>query len=218
MPGQRCWSFRHLKPEGFQLGSNAGSLGGADVAQQQVLVGGEANLQLVGLHQLPQPCLEISVQAATEQGKSHEPHPCLLAMPAEIVQKLGLGLIAQPLEASLEVGRAQGVAEPLDSLVVQQVLHAGVLAHLPITVIPLQRQDRLNHIQNVGSIDVTQRIRRAGEGLLLVVGAAHATAHVDVAAPQIAGGVGEGHQADVLGEQVNRVVPRHGDGHLEFPG
>ena len=218
MSGQGRWGFRYLKPKGFQLGSNAGSLGGADVAQQQVLIGGETNLQLVSLHQLPEPCLELSVQATAEQGQSHKPHPSLLPMPAEVVQQLGLRLIAQPLEGSLEVGHTKGFAEPLDALVVQQVLHAGVLAHLPIPVVPLQRQDRLNHIENVGGIDVTQGIRCASEGLLLVVGATHATAHVDVAAPQFAGGVGEGNQADVLGEQINGVVPWHGDGHLELPG
>ena len=104
-------------------------------------------------------------------------------MPAEVVQKLGLRLIAQPLETSLEVARAKGVAEPLNALVMQQVLHAGVFAHFTIPVVPLQRQDRLNDIKNVSGIDVAQRIRSAGEGLLLVVGAAHATTHVNVASP-----------------------------------
>ena len=98
----------------------------------------------------------------------------------------------------------------------EQVFHAGVLAHFPVAVVPLQRQDRLDHIENVRGVDIAQGVRRAGEGLLLVVGAAHATADVDVATTQFAGGIGEGHQADVLGEQVHGVVPGHGDRDLEL--
>ena len=46
----------------------------------------------------------------------------------------------------------------------------------------------------------------------------HATTHVHIATLLSAGGIAEQHQADVLGEQVDRVVPRDGDGDLELAG
>ena len=65
---------------------------------------------------------------------------------------------------------------------------------------------------------ITEAVRCTSEGLLLVVGAAHATTYVNVAAQRAALGVTEQHQADVLGQQVYRVVAGNGDGNLEFSG
>ena len=56
-----------------------------------------------------------------------------------------------------------------------------------IPVVPLQGQDRLDDIENISGIDIAQRVCRARESFLL--SAAYATAHVDVAAPQFAGGI-----------------------------
>ena len=124
-------------------------------------------------------------------------------MPAQIVEQLGLGFIAQPLEVSLEVGRGQGGAEPLDPLVVQEVFHPGMLTDLPIPMVPLQRQDSLHDVEHISGVHVTQGISGARERLLFVVGPPHTTAHVDIAATQFAGGIRERHQADVLRQEVD---------------
>ena len=87
---------------------------------------------------------------------------------------------------------------------------------LAIAVVPLHRRNRLHQIEHMLGGHIAQGIGRAGEGFLLVVGAAHAAAHVHIAAAQLAVGIGEGHQADVLGEQVHGVVAGHRDGDLEL--
>ena len=70
--------------------------------------------------------------------------------------------------------------------------------------------------QYIGAFDVAEAIGGAGEGFFFVVGASHAATDIHVAAPQPATHVGEGHQAHVLGEQINGVIPRDRDSHLEF--
>ena len=98
-----------------------------------------------------------------------------------------------------------------------QVFHPGMLPDLPISMIPLQGHDRLNHIQHIVRSDVAQRVRNAGESLFLVVGPAHAAADIHIATPQRSRRIGEHNQADVLGEQIDGIVPGHRDTHLEFP-
>ena len=106
-------------------------------------------------------------------------------MPAQVVEQLGFGFVAETLERSEEVVGFQLIAEPIDTAILQQVFHPGVATNPAVTVIPLQRHDRLEQIKDVCSIHVTEGIGDAGKGLFLVVGAAHATTHVHVAAPQI---------------------------------
>ena len=137
-------------------------------------------------------------------------------MPAEVILELALGLRPQGLDRMAEIAGLELLLEPGHAAVVDQILHPGMAPLLPVTVVALQGQDRLHQIQQVFAGYVAEGVGRAGEGFLLVVGAAHATAHVDVAALGSALGIAEQHQADVLGEQVDRVVPGNGDGHFEF--
>ena len=83
-------------------------------------------------------------------------------------------------------------------------------------MIPLKGKDRLDQVKDVFRCHITQGISGAGEGLFFVVGAAHATTDIDIAAPQFAIGVGKGNEADVLGQQVNGVIAGDRDSHLEF--
>ena len=216
MAGEGLGFNGHVKAELCQGLPNAGPLSRADVAEQQILVGGQPDLQLIGLHDLAQALFHGPFQATTHQRQSDEPQTSFLAVPAEVIEQFGFGLIAQALEVSFEVIPLQCVAEPLDALVVEQVLHPRVFAHLPVAVVTLQGEDRLHHIENISGLHVSEGISGAGEGLLLVVSSSHATAHVDVAAPQASGGVREGHQADVLGQQIHGVVTRHRDSNLEL--
>ena len=48
------------------------------------------------------------------------------------------------------------------------------------------------------------------------MGTAHAAAHIHIATAQLAVGIGKGHQTNVLGEQVHRVIAGHRDGDLEL--
>ena len=171
---------------------------------------------MVGLHQLAQTALEVTGQTAAQQRNTNEPFACTDAVPAQVVLQLGLGLNAQALDGVGEVLGLEFLLEPANALVVDQVLQTGVPSVAAVTVIPLQGKDRLHQVKDVLRCHIAQGISGAGEGFLFLVGAAHATTHIDIAAPQFAIGVGEGHEANVLGEKVNGVIARDRDGHLEF--
>ena len=213
---QTRWGIRIGDAQLCQGLAHAGALGGTDVAEQQVLIGGKTNLQLIGLHQLPQTRLQLPGETTAEEGKAHEPFACLLAMPAEVVLQLCLRLQPQPLDRMGEVLRLELLPEPADALVVDQIFHPRMAACLAVAVVALERDDRLNQIEHMLRCHVAERIGGAGEGLLLVVGAAHTSAYVDIAAFEGSAGIGEGHQADVLGQQVHGIVTGNGDSAFEL--
>ena len=77
-------------------------------------------------------------------------------------------------------------------------------------------RQRKTSIEDFGH--VPQRVRDAREGLLVAVRAAHAAADVEVVARDHAGGVGYDDDAQVVREDVDRVVPRHRDADLGEAG
>ena len=89
-------------------------------------------------------------------------------------------------------------------------------ALLAIAMISLQSHNRLHQIEHLAIGHIAQRIGGAGKGFFFVMGTAHAATHIDIAALGSTGGIAEQHQADVLGEQIHRVVPRHRYRHLEL--
>ena len=117
-----------------------------------------------------------------------------------------------------EIALLQLLTKPVDTPVVDQILHPGMTPLLPVAVVPLEGDDRLQQFKHVPIGHIAEAVRCTSEGLLLVVGAAHATTYVNVAAEGGALGVTEQHQADVLGQQVHRVVAGNGDRNLEFAG
>ncbi len=217
MAGQGCGVLGGSEADRSQLPLQGTALRGPDVAEKQILVRRQPHLQLICLHQPPQGQLGFPLQPTTQQGQTHEPEAIALAVPAQVVEKLALRFVPQGADWLGKVAR-QFLLEPTDASVVNQVLHPGVAPLLAISVVALQGQDRLDQIQNVVCSHVTQWVSGAGEGLLLVVGPAHASTHVDIATPRPSVRIREEHQADVLGEQVHGVVTGHGDGHLELPG
>ena len=161
---------------------------------------------------------QFTFQTSTHQGQTDKPQTGLLAMPAEVIKQLGFGLSAQSPELTMEVILLENVPEPLDAPVVKQVLHAGVLANLPIPVVALKREDRLAHVEDVGSLHIAERVCGSRERLLLVMGSSHTATDVDVASPQRSGRVCEHHKTDVLGQQVHGVISRNRDSNLELSG
>ena len=103
MAGQQRRGLRGLKADGSQRVHQGGALTCADVAEQQILIWGDAHLQFVGIHQATQACLCGSSQATAEKWYAHKPLTRGLAMPAQIVLQLGLGLLAQALDRVLEI-------------------------------------------------------------------------------------------------------------------
>ena len=159
-------------------------LSGADVAEQQVLIGGQADLQLIGLHNLAQPVFHCTLQSSAHHRQTDEPETFFLPVPAEVVLKFRHRFLPDAFQVSFEIVLAQCRSEPGDPPLMEEVFHAGVLPHFTISVIPLQGHDRLKQIKNIRRLHVAERIGRSGKGVFLVMGAAHATAHVDIAAFQ----------------------------------
>ena len=180
------------------------------------MIGGEADLQLVGGHQLAQPRLEGARDPATEHGQAHEPAAGALAMPAQVIEQLAAGFAMEGLERMLEIAACEFCFEPGNAAPVDQVFHARMAPLLAIAVVPLHRRNRLHQIEHMLGRHIAQGIGRAGKGFFLVVGTAHAAAHIDIATAQLAVGIGEGHQTNVLGEQVHGVIAGHRDGDLEL--
>ena len=201
-----------------QLGQallNAAALVGTNIAKQHILVWGQTHFQLKGLHQAPQPGLPLPFQSAAKQRQADEPCRWRLTVPAEVIVETGFGLAPQGVERLAEIP-AQFVLEPGEAAVMDQIFHPRVGSVLAIAVVPLQGHDRLDQRQDLRCRHIPQGFGQTGEGALLVVSATHAATHIDIAAAGPTGWIGEQHQSNVLGEQIDGVIARHGHRDLEF--
>mmetsp|Transcript_10556 Transcript_10556/g.35812 ORF Transcript_10556/g.35812 Transcript_10556/m.35812 type:complete len:719 (+) Transcript_10556:590-2746(+) len=153
----------------------------------------------------------------------------LLHVEAQEVAPVALGVPAHPVDALDPRGQGHGclegpakvggheVAERVHAESVHEVLHARVGAHLSVAVVPLHGEDGLGEVQGPLRGHEAELVRHARKRGLLVVRAAHATAHVHVEALERAAvGLHDHHEAQVVGVEVQRVVPGHGDGDLEL--
>mmetsp|Transcript_3778 Transcript_3778/g.10614 ORF Transcript_3778/g.10614 Transcript_3778/m.10614 type:complete len:547 (+) Transcript_3778:151-1791(+) len=107
-------------------------------------------------------------------------------------------------------------AEVVDAEGVHKVLHAGVGAHVAVSVIALGGDDALHDLHDVLLGDEAQVVGSAREGVFLVVGAAHAASNHDVETFQLSLVVGDDDAADVVGVNVDGVVAWDGDADLEL--
>ena len=108
-------------------------------------------------------------------------------------------------------------AEPDDAAVLDGVFEAGVLAVGAVAVVALHEHDFLGDVHGLGDGAVTEEVGDTGEGFGLVVRHAEATADGDVEAGEfLAGGVGDGDEAEVVRVNVHVVARRDGDDGLEF--
>ena len=68
----RCLS-RSLKAQLLDPLLDCSALGAADVAEQQILIRGQPDLQLIRLHQAPQSLLELSLQTTADERQPDKP-------------------------------------------------------------------------------------------------------------------------------------------------
>ena len=138
---------------------------------------------MVGVDDGAQALFHLSLQPTTEKRQTDEPQASFLSVPAQVVEQLGFGFVAETLQRSGEVVRLELIAEPGDTAILQQIFHTGMTTDAAIAVIPLQRHDCLEKVEDVSGVHVAKGIGDARERFLFVVGAAHAAPHIDVAAP-----------------------------------
>ena len=108
---------------------------------------------------------------------------------------------------------------PLDPSGLDQILQTCAVAVLAVAEVALCRHDRLDHVDDVFGLDPAERLRQERIRVLLA-GVAHAepAAHVDVEPGHRSGQptVERRHDADVVGQHVDVVVARPGNGDLEL--
>ena len=79
---------------------------------------------------------ELAIEAAAEQGQAHKPQPITLLMPAEVIEQLGLLFSSRWLDFSFEIA-PNLLAEPLNTVVVEQIFHAGMTSHFAVAMVTL---------------------------------------------------------------------------------
>mmetsp|Transcript_9486 Transcript_9486/g.15615 ORF Transcript_9486/g.15615 Transcript_9486/m.15615 type:complete len:485 (+) Transcript_9486:861-2315(+) len=218
-----------------QYGVHAGALLGQDVAEEDALGGGQNRGQLhllddfvdgrAHLHVLEGGelwelgiLLTVVLHPPLLHVETQEPFAIALLVPAHPVGVLPLRQRLPRLNGLAKVALHQ-CTEPVDTQIVHQVLHARVLANLPVAVVPLRSDDALAELHHVLLGDEAQVFGGLGEGGFLVVRSAHTPTHHHIEAQQLLRGVvHDRHQPDVVDVDVDGVISRHGDGNLKLLG
>lgn len=91
----------------------------------------------------------------------------------------------------------------------------SVLPVLSVTMVPLDQHDALSNLRTILSGDETDDITQSRVGLLVTVSNTHTTTNTNVVTNDLVV-LNNGNETDVVGEDVNGVVRRDGDGDLEF--
>lgn len=82
-------------------------------------------------------------------------------------------------------------------------------------MVPLDQHDALSNLRTILSGDETDDITQSRVGLLVTVSNTHTTTNTNVVTNDLVV-LNNGNETDVVGEDVNGVVRRDGDGDLEF--
>mmetsp|Transcript_21330 Transcript_21330/g.51692 ORF Transcript_21330/g.51692 Transcript_21330/m.51692 type:complete len:526 (-) Transcript_21330:786-2363(-) len=185
-----------------------------DVGENQPLIACHAELADISVRQLAQPLLLAASHAAllnvdTQVVTSRILHP------ADGVSALG------ELEGSrwLELGAEQILhlrPVPVNTIVVDGVLQASVLAVAPASVITLHRNHHLRHVFGLVLLNESEHGPQPRERRAVVVGVPEATTDDDVEPLQLVV-LNDGDEPDIVGVDIHVVVRRDGHSHLELP-
>jgi hypothetical protein len=97
------------------------------------------------------------------------------------------------------------------------ILQLRSMYNFIIIITNLGSENSLEHFREVILGDVAQGLSHTGKGGLLVVGAAHASTNHDVVALEgLAVLVHDDDKTEIVDEDVDGVVTRHSDSHLEL--
>ena len=183
-----------------------------DIGQQQVLLGGEADAAADGLDHAPQRAPEPAVRAVPDAAvldeHAQEGAPVALLVPPEMV------LDIRNLD---RCGRREGaaelplhlIAEPVQALLVDEILEPRVAPVAAVAVIALNLNDRLPNLHNLPRPDESQRVREPRVGVRLAVRTPHAAAHQHVEPCESVSSCND-QEAQVVRVHIAAVVVREG--------
>ena len=137
-------------------------------------------------------------------------------MPAEVLGDLESRKRAGELQRGAVVLLDLG-ADPIEAAIVDDIFQAGPLAIGAVAVVALGADDGFDDGKQFGRVDAAEGGGDSRVGLRLVVGHAHAAADAYDPAGDLPV-LDLGDEADVVGENVDRVVGRMGDADLELAG
>mmetsp|Transcript_3220 Transcript_3220/g.11215 ORF Transcript_3220/g.11215 Transcript_3220/m.11215 type:complete len:547 (-) Transcript_3220:141-1781(-) len=189
--------------------------GRVNLAQDEVLLRGEHDAQLVLLDHVPQHLLSLPLEPAIHDEDAIEQLPVPLLPPTKVVLVLPLG---ERLEGHHLLAKVllDDVPELVHAPRLHEVLEPALPPVIAPAVVPLRGHNGLDHVVDVVLLDVTEGLRQRGEGGLVVVRPTHPAARQDVVPADLAIVSGHHHNGHVVGEHVNGVVARHGDRDLKL--
>ena len=142
------------------------------------------------------------------------PATVVATVPAEAVAVVLEHVLAYRREGEAAAAFDFG-AEPVESAILDRVLEAGALAHFAIAEIALRGQHGLGDGEDLIRTDEAEGSGQQRVGFGIAVAGAHAAADRDIEAGQDAV-LDDRDEAEIVGEDVDIVVRRHGEGDLEL--
>ena len=107
-------------------------------------------------------------------------------------------------------------AEGIEPAILDGVFEPRVLAVLAVAPVALHGDDRLGDRHRVLRLAKAEKVGGARIGVRLAMGHAHAAADRDIPARDFSGGVEDGDETEIVGEDVDVVRRRHRHDDLEF--
>ncbi len=197
---------------------DAGLLAGRDARDDEVLVGGQAEVPLMHLGDLQHTGLEGLAREVQQAAVLDEQGQVVLAVdpldPAEAIAAAGKFVGAN--FAKLDTGTTLYLGlEGLDPHPFKRVLGLGVLAVDPVAPVALGADHGGRHLQHVGERHEAEVARLARISGGVTVGHGQTPAHQHVEAHELSV-FGNGHEVEIVGVDVHVVVGRDHHGRLEF--
>ena len=193
-------------------------LASGDAGDDEVLVGGQAEIPLVDLGDFQHAGLERLAREVQQTAILDKEGQVVLAIdpfdPAEAIATTG-ELIGTTLGEGDTCAVLHLGLEGLDSNTFECVLGFGVLAVDPVAPVTLGADHGGRHLQYVGEGNKAKVTRLARVGAGVAVGHGETPAHQHVEAHQLAA-FGNGHEVEIVGVNIHVVVGRDHHCGLEF--
>ncbi len=136
-------------------------------------------------------------------------------MPPEVVEDGKRFEIAPGLDRELGILFDLG-AEGINTPFMDKIFEAGMATVSAVTKVALNRHNCLHHRGHLGKTDKAKMLGQQREGFLFTVGTTEAPTNTDVKTFESALLVGNNHQPQILGVEVDGIIARNRDRRFEF--
>lgn len=203
----------------IQKGGDGGFLRGRNVRNHQVLVGGKAEITVVNFRDFAQTCAKWvggRVEHAAARDVEREIEISVYVFrPAVAIAVVLEGVRSGSGKLVAEVFVHFGF-EPIETAGFDGVLEARKFAIDAVAVVALHEDDFFRDVDDLFGWAEADDVGEARESCLVAVGHAHAAARGDVVADDFSRVVGDGEEREVVGENIDVIGWRAGDGDFEF--